>query len=103
MAHRTFRDSAGRTWEVWPVTVEYMERREDESTGAPGGSERRRRPSFRPRVTSQWRGGWLAFETHGEKRRLAPYPHDWSDRSDSELEGLCGQALSVTSSRRLIE
>jgi hypothetical protein len=50
-----------------------------------------------------WSGGWLAFETQGEKRRLAPYPADWAEKNDAELEALCGRAIPVRPSRRLIE
>jgi hypothetical protein len=103
LAHRTFRDALGRVWEVWPVTVEYMERRADPAGGPITGAERRRRPSFRPRVAPQWKGGWLAFETTGEKRRLAPFPENWSERTDVELERLCAKAVRVAPSRRLIE
>jgi hypothetical protein len=104
MAHRTFRDSSGRVWEVWPVTVEYIERRLEPSAGPPSGSDRRRRPAFfRPQVSEPWTGGWLAFETRGEKRRLAPFPADWEDKNDAELEALCANAISVPAPRRLIE
>ena len=49
MAHRTFKDSGGRDWEVWDV------------------------------VPSQWvgptlDGGWLAFQSGEDRRRLAPLP-----------------------------
>lgn len=103
MAHRMFRDSLGREWEVWTVSVSYLERRADISAGAPGGRERRRRASFRQRLSAPWSGGWLAFETRGEKRRLAPFPADWAEKSDAELEALCARAVSVAPSRRLIE
>jgi hypothetical protein len=103
VAHKTFRDSSGREWQVWPVSVAYLERRTNLSAGPPQGRERRRRVSFRQRVSEPWSGGWLAFETKGEKRRLAPYPTDWSQRSDAELEALCRAAVKVRPSRRLIE
>jgi hypothetical protein len=104
VAHKTFRDAAGRVWEVWPVSVAYLERRANpEMSRPPQGRERRRRPSFRQRLTPPWSGGWLTFETKGEKRRLAPYPEDWSEKTDAELETLCARAISVAPSRRLIE
>lgn len=34
-------------------------------------------------------GGWLLFETRGEKRRLAPYPDDWTHLSVQQLEESC--------------
>ena len=100
MAHRSFRDSQGREWEVWPVSLSYIERRSEEGPGPPAGRERRRRPSFRARVSAPWSGGWLAFETKGEKRRLAPFPEDWFGKTDAELEALCRRGVEVAPARR---
>ena len=47
--------------------------------------------------------GWLTFETKGEKRRLAPIPADWENRSADELMELCDEATRVAPSQRLIE
>jgi hypothetical protein len=33
--------------------------------------------------------GWLLFESSGEKRRLAPYPDDWTRLSVRQLEDAC--------------
>jgi hypothetical protein len=41
------------------------------------------------------RGGWLVFETEGEKRRLAPYPPDWRTMSTFEIERWCMRATLV--------
>ena len=41
------------------------------------------------------RGGWLLFESdEGERRRLAPFPADWREISDFELERWCMRALA---------
>jgi hypothetical protein len=40
-------------------------------------------------------GGWLVFETEGEKRRLAPYPPDWRTMSAFEIERWCMRATRV--------
>lgn len=43
-----------------------------------------------------WAGGWLAFESVKEKRRLvAPYPARWFDYELSQLEALCRAAAPV--------
>jgi hypothetical protein len=39
--------------------------------------------------------GWLLFETPGEKRRLAPYPDDWTHLSVKQLEESCKHASRV--------
>jgi hypothetical protein len=41
------------------------------------------------------RKGWLAFQSGGETRRLAPIPKDWEARSDAELEDLVAQARII--------
>jgi len=55
------------------------------------------------RVDPQWMDGWLAFQTRGERRRLAPYPELWAHLDDAHLEELCNDAQLVGGSRRLIE
>lgn len=54
-------------------------------------------------MDERWVDGWLAFKTRGEKRRLAPYPEDWSTVDDARLEELCNAAVVVQAPRRLIE
>lgn len=71
MAARTFEDSAGATWEVFEV---------HRASGKLGG------------VSAGLELGWLAFVKEGEKRRLAPFPSDWEQVGDSELEQLCARA-----------
>lgn len=42
------------------------------------------------------RKGWLLFESgEGERRRLAPFPPDWDQVSDFELERWCMRAEPV--------
>jgi hypothetical protein len=43
----------------------------------------------------EFAGGWLLFETAGEKRRLAPYPDDWAHLSVQQLEESCLHASRV--------
>ena len=70
MAHRTFKDSNGREWEVWDV------------------------------VPSQWvgptlDGGWLAFQSGEDRRRLAPLPLYWAAAPEPELRDLLAKAKPV--------
>ena len=106
MAHRTFRDSLGRIWDVWNVTPSKVERRDRERPAYPPdppGIERRRREEYRALLGREWSNGWLTFETSGEKRRLAPFPENWDEMSQNELERLCQEATEVPRSRRLVE
>jgi hypothetical protein len=102
MAHRVFTDSAGRTWDVWTVTPSRAERRLNPDPEWEG-SERRRTTEYRILLGGEWVSGWLAFETAGEKRRLAPYPENWAELTAAELEALCARAIRVKPSRRLVE
>src|SRR4051812_1601023 len=107
MAHRTFTDSFGRRWEAWTVMPSRVERRQapGEATPARGAADQDRRVQreFRVVLGKEWAKGWLAFQTDGEKRRLAPYPEGWLELTDEELEDLCRQATPTTPPRRLIE
>ncbi|MGH7663257.1 MAG: hypothetical protein ACRENI_03020 [Gemmatimonadaceae bacterium] len=71
MSHRVFHDADGREWQVWDVV-----------------------PS-KP-VGHTLEGGWLAFESLTERRRLTPLPLYWAKASDDELERLLQQARPVT-------
>jgi hypothetical protein len=70
MAHRTFKDADGRDWEVWDV------------------------------VPSQWvgptlDGGWLAFQSGHDRRRLAPLPLYWATAPEIELRELLARSKPV--------
>ena len=103
VAHQCFTDSLGRQWDVWDVVPSRVERRRAEGTWEWGGVERRTRLEHRARIGERWAHGWLAFESDGEKRRLAPVPRDWHKLTAAELERLCGEAVRVPRSRRLVE
>src|SRR3569833_1716205 len=100
MPHRTFCDSHGRLWDVWSVTPTRIERR---NTPTSVEFDRRERDEPRAVIDPGWSVGWLAFQTPGEKRRLANYPADWADLDAEALENLCTAAVAVQPSRRLIE
>lgn len=122
MAHRAFTDSAGVAWEVWEVHPgvansagaemaerelaerEMAERRSgDERRGAnpaavsspPPTTERRVIAERRVGVSIPMRGGWLAFQSAGERRRLVPIPHGWAEDSETQLEAYCSAARVV--------
>jgi hypothetical protein len=103
MPHRLLKDSKGRTWDVWDVLPERAERRFAAATVKPL-VERRQTVEYRVPLSRKWVNGWLAFETTGEKRRLAPFPADWHQQDDSQLERLRDAATPTKSGpRRLIE
>ena len=98
MPYRDYRDDEGRRWEVWAVPASLAERR---------AAERRRRVSARPvslerrrggdrrvlrqsrvKLSSDYRSGWLVFESPPQKRRLTPIPADWERFDDRALDEL---------------
>ena len=79
MASREFTDSRGVVWRIWDVTPTHLHpitRSED--------------------FMEPWAGGWLAFESANEKRRLvAPYPGNWFEYELPKLEMLLKAAKRV--------
>jgi hypothetical protein len=73
--HREFRAVDGQRWEVWETHP--------------------RRETDPERIAPELAGGWLAFESPSEKRRLAPIPDEWAALSDEDLATLCAQATFV--------
>ena len=71
MAHRIFIDPDGREWQVWDVVPKTP-------------------------VGATLAGGWLAFQSEAEKRRLTPIPLYWVHASEGELLRLLDQARPVT-------
>lgn len=83
MASREFTDSADVVWRVWDVTPTHLH-------PVTRGEE----------YMEPWAGGWLAFESATEKRRLvAPYPSRWAEFDLKQLEALCRAAQPVGSKR----
>ena len=72
MRHRTFVDSSKVMWTVLEVC---------RATSRPAG------------LPADLAGGWLAFQSHGERRRLAPAPVGWEAMTDAQLELLSLAAL----------
>lgn len=83
MASREFSDSQGIVWRVWDVTPTHLH------------------PITRAEEYMEpWAGGWLAFESETEKRRLvAPYPARWATFDLKQLESLCKAAEPVGAKR----
>lgn len=95
MALREFRDERGRTWQVCDVRPMYIERRsgiDRRRTARPGKPDRRQRRQPRMMVAPRFRGGWLVFDTRGERRRLGPIPQGWEYWDDHELRSLLRDA-----------
>ena len=120
MAHRTFTDGTGTQWDVWDVVPQWADRRAgnerrrlnvDDLPDPPVlnqrvGEERRRGDSVdrvpRVKIAGDFSGGWLAFESSIERRRLSPIPPEWELAPESDLAKWCASA-SAAPKRRLIE
>jgi hypothetical protein len=121
VAYRAFTDSTGVQWNVWAVVPQWADRRAgrtrrtksiDEDDVDPPVLEQRRVPDRRQGLPDQFPrirlnggldGGWLAFESSGERRRLCPIPSDWEEATDVELEQMCRGATPAAAPRRVIE
>ena len=110
MAFRSFRDAQGVNWEVWDVipgrlTLSARDHRAGTdrraapegavSSPRPAESERRLGIDRRASLSPALRGGWLAFRTTAERRRLAPIPDGWENATDAELARYCDTAERV--------
>jgi hypothetical protein len=110
MPYRTFADDRGRSWEVWDVRPERVERREEERrqerptpwTGPErrGVMDRRQRSEVRLRLSHVLAEGWLVFKADHERRRLSPIPGDWESLLTPELRALWEQAEVISTSIR---
>ena len=83
MASREFTDSDGVVWRVWDVTPAHLH------------------PITRSEEYMEpYAGGWLAFESAFEKRRLvAPYWGHWHEYDLAQLEALLRAATPVAKKR----
>lgn len=102
MPYRTFADEQGKSWEIWDVRPERVERRGVERregevkpwTGVERrvADDRRRERESRIRLAYPLSEGWLVFKSDAEKRRLAPIPPDWESLRGGELRELWRKA-----------
>jgi len=95
-ALREFKDGEGQAWEVWDVVPTNHERRFQRPATPPTGVERRQKPEFRVNLGMQMVNGWLIFASGSLRRRLAPVPDHWHERTDDELRGLLASATPVS-------
>lgn len=113
MPYRTFLDSAGTEWQVWDIVPRHTERRNSDNRDRrvekrvipfpDRRSESRRLADTRRAVLrGTYAFGWLCFESHREKRRLSPIPHDWTACSDELLEDYLRQGERVSGAHRAI-
>jgi hypothetical protein len=102
MPYRTFADDHGRSWEVWDVRPERVERRRGErrhERPTPWtdlerrvADDRRLKRDVRMRLSNLLSGGWLVFKTNRERRRLSPIPADWESLRAPDLRALWEKA-----------
>lgn len=109
MPYRTFADEQGRSWEIWDVRPERIERRGTERrqerptpwTGPERRvSDRRRKREARMRLTYPLSEGWLVFKSDEEKRRLTPIPANWDSLRGQGLRALWEQAEVIETRKR---
>ena len=80
MPSRTFLDPDGQAWEAWDVFPGlHSDEAHEASRHLPDGLA----------------DGWLCFQREGQKRRLAPVPDAWDQRSDQDLWLYCQMARPV--------
>jgi len=72
-AHRSIRDAAGVTWDVFAVYPEA-------------------RLSPHSQLKGTFAQGWLCYDSGTEKRRLSPIPESWQTLSEEALARLAQQA-----------
>jgi hypothetical protein len=96
---REFTDVLGNQWIVWEVYPRLIERRmlRERRSLRRGTLDRRHQPVGRATLPRQILGGWLAFQSSHERRRVSPVPDDWEELADRELRSLL--AVSRLSSR----
>lgn len=80
MAYREFIDEGGTTWRAWDTY-----------------------PVSAANVRPGYEGGWLGFESDGERRRLAPVPAAWEEASDSQLREMLTRAHPSRPARAALE
>jgi hypothetical protein len=104
MDRRTFADVSGLDWQVWEVYPRLVERRllRERRTLRRGTEERRHELVGRKTQPLQIKGGWLAFQSKLERRRLMPVPDAWEELTDRELRALLMHSKVTSRPRRIV-
>ena len=89
VAIRVIHDAHGIEWQVWPVIPMLLQRALPHRT-----------PESRSHLLPELQGGWLAFQSAFERRRLTPIPADWEALSAERLADLLADATPVPDRRR---
>jgi hypothetical protein len=71
---RTIRDGNGRSWRVWHVVPQSTVLRA---------------------AVPERTGGWLCYESDGDKRRLAGVHEGWEEMAEPALVEMLGRAAAV--------
>jgi hypothetical protein len=102
MDRKTFVDVLGAEWQVWEVYPRLVERRllRERRAARRGSEERRYVPVGRPTLPRQILGGWLAFQSKHERRRVIPVPDDWEALGPRELQALLAHSRLSSRPRR---
>jgi hypothetical protein len=95
VAYREFRDSQGKTWEVWEVRPAAIERRQADDRRRYPREFSDRRSTIPFRLLGGMKDGWLTFQSGNERRRLSPIPEGWAALSDATLRELAAKAELV--------
>ncbi len=85
MALRTIKTPDGAEWAVWNV---------EPSLGAAYGTH--------AQLSTALTGGWLAFQSGHERRRVTPVPEDWEQLPDADLAALWNIAEPIRDGGHLI-
>jgi hypothetical protein len=80
MAHRTFVDRIGMTWQVWDVRPNTLVLSKADRPGK-----------------QEFASGWLCFQSGSTRKRLVPIPLGWADMSEDDLVRLWRTATPAPS------
>jgi hypothetical protein len=98
-----FTDVHGNMWIVWEVYPRLVERRllRERRVSTRTSSDRRHMPVGRPTLPRQILGGWLAFQSMHERRRVLPVPDKWEQFGDRELRATLAHSTMCSRPRRV--
>jgi hypothetical protein len=100
---RHFTDVHGNMWIVWEVYPRLLERRllRERRFALRSGGDRRHMPVGRATLPRQILGGWLAFQSMHERRRVLPVPDGWEEFGDRELRAALAHSTMCSRPRRV--